>query len=108
MVAEIISWIGVSVVPNKIGAVLDALVVLQSHLKRLSNQRGALRGPISYPPVLAALKTALRALEVQKQMVLRNLHYHYNYLSAALREGVAAERKVLTCKSLPLPQTTSP
>jgi hypothetical protein len=36
------------------------VVVLQSHLKRPANQRGALRGPIPYPPVLAVLRTTFR------------------------------------------------
>jgi hypothetical protein len=43
--------------PNALGAALETLVVvLQSPLKRSSNQRGAYRGPYPYPPVLLALK----------------------------------------------------
>jgi hypothetical protein len=51
---------------DALGAILEALVlVLQSHPKRPSNQRGAFCGPISYPPVLVALKPILTAEKEQ-------------------------------------------
>ena len=82
------------------GAALDALVILlQGLLKRASNQRGTVPG-YPYPPVLAALKPNLHVVDTSPPTWHFAGDYSLGFLSAALREGVAAVRIATSTRNI--------